>query len=77
MKYQTVLIIALAQFIIMLPTFIYLLSLNYVGVSFTVFMLSGMFTIITLYYPLININDQKGKDNEQHDKNKRQNKLYR
>lgn len=57
MKYQTVLIIALAQFIIMLPTFIYLLSLSFVGVSFTVFMLSGMFTIITLYYPLININD--------------------
>jgi len=57
MKYQLILIIALAQFIIMLPTFIYLLSINYVGVSFTVFMLSGMFTIITLYYPLININD--------------------
>jgi len=57
MKYQTVLIIALAQFIMMLPTFTYLLSINYVGMSFTVFMLSGMFTIITLYYPLININD--------------------
>ena len=57
MKYQTVLIIALAQFILMLPTFIYLLSLNYVGVSFTAFMLSGMFTLITLYYPLITINN--------------------
>ena len=57
MKYQTILIIALAQFIIMLPTFMYLLSLNYIGVSFTVFMLSGMFTLITLYYPLITINN--------------------
>lgn len=57
MKYQTVLIIALTQFIIMLPTFIYLLSLNFVGVSFCVFMLSGMFTLITLYYPLITINN--------------------
>jgi len=57
MKYQTILIIALAQFIIMLPTFIYLLSLNYIGVSFTAFMLSGMFTLITLYYPLITINN--------------------
>ena len=57
MKYQTILIIALAQFIIMLPTFIYLLSLSFVGVSFTVFMLSGMFTLITLYYPLITINN--------------------
>jgi len=57
MKYETVLLMALAQFFLMLPTSFYLLSLNMPSLFFTILMLSGIFTIITIYYPLININD--------------------
>jgi len=57
MKYQTVLIIALAQFFLMLPMSFYLLSLNMPVLFFSILMISGIFTIITIYYPLITIND--------------------
>ena len=58
MKYETILLIALAQFFFMLPTAFYLLSLNMPGLFFSIIMLSGMFTIITIYYPLITINNK-------------------
>ena len=57
MKYQTVLLIALTQFFLMLPFSFYLLSLNLPGLFFFILMLSGIFTIITIYYPLITINN--------------------
>jgi len=57
MKYTTVLIIALAQFFLMLPMSFYLLSLNMPVLFFSILMLSGIFTIITIYYPLITINN--------------------
>ena len=57
MKYETVLLIALTQFFLMLPASFYLLSLNLPGLFFLILMLSGIFTIITIYYPLININN--------------------
>jgi len=59
MTYQTTLLIALAQFFFIMPLSFYLLSLNMPGLFFTVMMLSGMFTIITLYYPLITIHNNK------------------
>ena len=59
MKYETILLIALAQFFFMLPTAFYLLSLNMPLVFFILLMSSGMFTIITLYYPLITIHNNK------------------
>jgi len=59
MKYETILLIALAQFFLMLPTAFYLLSLNMPGLFFSIMMLSGMFAIITIYYPLITINNDK------------------
>ena len=59
MKYETILAIALFQFFLMLPISFYLLSLNMPGLFFSVMMLSGMFTIITLYYPLIAIHNNK------------------
>ena len=59
MKYETILLIALAQFFFMLPTAFYILSLNMPGLFFSIMMLSGMFTIITLYYPLITIHNNK------------------
>ena len=59
MKYETTLLIALAQFFLMLPTAFYLLSLNMPGLFFSIMMLSGMFTIITIYYPLITIHNNK------------------
>ena len=59
MKYETILLIALAQFFFMLPTAFYLLSLNIPGLFFSVMMLSGMFAIITIYYPLIAIHNNK------------------
>ena len=58
MKYETILLIALAQFFLMLPTAFYLLSLNMPGLFFSIMMLSGMFAIITIYYPLITINNK-------------------
>lgn len=57
MKYQTVLLIALTQFFLMLPASFYLLSLNMPVLFFSILMISGIFTIITIYYPLININN--------------------
>ena len=56
MKYETVLIIALFQLFLMLPIAFYFLSLNMPSVFFTLLMISGMFGIITIYYPLITIN---------------------
>tara|TARA_R100001129_G_scaffold154029_1_gene116671 strand:+ start:4416 stop:4595 length:180 start_codon:yes stop_codon:yes gene_type:complete len=59
MKYETTLLIALAQFFLLLPISFYFLSLNMPLVFFILFMLSSMFTIITLYYPLITIYNNK------------------
>ena len=59
MKYEVILAIALFQFFLMLPTAFYLLSLNMPGLFFTVLMISGMFAIITIYYPLIAIHNNK------------------
>ena len=59
MKYETILMIALAQFFLLLPISFYFLSLNMPLVFFIPFMLSSMFTIITLYYPLITIHNNK------------------
>lgn len=59
MKYETILMIALAQFFLLLPVSFYFLSLSMPLVFFILLMSSGMFTIITLYYPLITINNNK------------------
>jgi hypothetical protein len=59
MKYETTLMIALAQFFLLLPISFYVLSLNLPLVFFILLMTSGMFTIITLYYPLITILNNK------------------
>ncbi len=59
MKYQTILMIALAQFFLLLPVSFYFLSINMPLVFFILLMSSGMFTIITLYYPLITIHNNK------------------
>ena len=57
MKYQTILLIALTQFFLMLPTSFYLLSIGFVGLYFALLMISGLALIIALYYPLITINN--------------------
>jgi len=57
MNYPTILIITLLQFIIALPTCFYFLDIGFVGLSFTLFMISGLALIIAMYYPLININN--------------------
>jgi len=57
MKYQTFLLIALFQFILILPISFYLMTIGYVGLYFTLLMISSLITVIALYYPLININD--------------------
>ena len=59
MTYQTTLLIALAQFFFIMPISFYLLTLNMPGLFFILLMASGMFTIITLYYPLITIHNNK------------------
>ena len=59
MKYETILAIALFQFFLMLPIAFYFLSLNMPGVFFTLLMISGMFGIIKIYYPLITIHNNK------------------
>ena len=59
MKYETTLMIALAQFFLLLQISFYFLSLNMPLVFFILLMTSGMFTIITLYYPLITIHNNK------------------
>lgn len=59
MKYETILMIALAQFFLLLPVSFYFLSLSMPLVFFILLMSSGMFTIITLYYPLITIYNNK------------------
>jgi len=56
MTYKTTLLIAMFQFILLLPTSFYILSLGFVGLFFTVFMISGLVAILALYYPLIAIN---------------------
>jgi len=57
MKYQTFLLIALFQFILILPISFYLMTIGYVGLYFTLLMISSLIAVIALYYPLININD--------------------
>jgi len=57
MTYKTTLLIAMFQFILLLPTSFYILSLGFVGLFFTVFMISGLVAILALYYPLIAINN--------------------
>ena len=59
MKYETILAIALFQFFLMMPIAFYFLSLNMPGVFFTLLMISGMFGIIKIYYPLITINNKE------------------
>ena len=57
MTYKTTLLIAMFQFILILPTSFYILSLGFVGLFFTLLMLSGLIAILALYYPLIAINN--------------------
>jgi len=57
MTYKTTLLISMFQFILLLPTSFYILSLGFVGLFFTVFMISGLVAILALYYPLIAINN--------------------
>ena len=57
MTYKTTLLISMFQFILILPTSFYILSLGFVGLFFTLFMLSGLVAILALYYPLIAINN--------------------
>jgi hypothetical protein len=56
MTYKTTLLISMFQFILILPTSFYILSLGFVGLFFTLFMISGLIAILALYYPLIAIN---------------------
>ena len=57
MTYKTTLLISMFQFILILPTSFYILSLGYIGLFFTLFMISGLIAILALYYPLIAINN--------------------
>jgi hypothetical protein len=57
MTYKTTLLISMFQFILILPTSFYILSLGFVGLFFTLFMISGLIAILALYYPLIAINN--------------------
>ena len=57
MTYKTTLLISMFQFILLLPTSFYILSLGFVGLFFTIFMISGLIAILALYYPLIAINN--------------------
>ena len=57
MTYKTTLLIAMFQFILLLPTSFYILSLGFVGLFFTIFMISGLVAILALYYPLVAINN--------------------
>jgi hypothetical protein len=57
MKYETILLIAITQFFLLLPISFYLLSLNMPVLFFSVFMISALFTIIVIYYPLITIHN--------------------
>ena len=56
MKYEIVLIVALFQFFMILPISFYLLSIDFVEFFFILLMASGLFAVITLYYPLITFN---------------------
>lgn len=56
MKYEIVLIVALFQFFMILPISFYLLSIEFVELFFILLMTSGLFAVITLYYPLITFN---------------------
>ena len=56
MKYEIVLIVALFQFFMILPISFYLLSIDFVELFFILLMASGLFEVITLYYPLITFN---------------------
>jgi len=57
MKYTTFLIIALLQFIVVIPISFYLMTIGSVGLFFSLTMISSLLLIITLYYPLITINN--------------------
>ena len=57
MTYKTTLLISMFQFILILPTSFYILSLGFVGLFFTLFMISGLIAILALYYPLVAINN--------------------
>jgi len=57
MNYDTFLLIALFQFLLVLPISFYFMTIGLVGLFFTLFIISGLFALIALYYPLIRIND--------------------
>ena len=57
MKYITILTITLLQFILIIPISFYLMTIGYVGLFFTLTMISSLLLIIALYYPLITINN--------------------
>ena len=57
MKYTTFLIMAMLQFILIIPFSFYLMTIGFTGLFFTLTMISSLLLIITLYYPLITINN--------------------
>lgn len=57
MDYDTFLLIALFQFLLILPISFYFMTIGLIGLFFTLFIISGLFALIALYYPLIRIND--------------------
>lgn len=57
MKYTTLLIIAMLQFILVIPVSFYLMTVGFTGLFFTLTMISSLLLIIALYYPLITINN--------------------
>jgi len=57
MNYDTFLLIASFQFLLILPLSFYFMTIGFIGLFFTLFMVSGLIAIIALYYPLIRIND--------------------
>ena len=57
MKHTTLLIIAMLQFILVIPVSFYLMTIGFTGLFFTLTMISSLLLIITLYYPLITINN--------------------
>jgi len=57
MKYTTFLILTMLQFIITIPVSFYLMTIGFTGLFFSLTMISSLLLIITLYYPLITINN--------------------
>ena len=60
MKYETIMAIAFFQFLMLVPISIYFIGRDMLGTSLFIFLGSGMFILIAIFYSIIKITINRG-----------------